>query len=149
MLELRSNFYGKLNGGNFTVLSVCLMNIVLRTALRVYFRLLVQAGPVSGWAGWTTVPFQMSSDENKDRMKGAKVCLNTLALLDTQDISVKGHCPLSNKCSKLTAAPPMPDQNYFLLERTNQNVGVGSDCLQATDSLQCKRLLHPSSRCEK
>lgn len=59
------------------------MNIVLRTALQVYFRLLVQAGPVSGWAGWTTVPFQMSSDENKDRMKGAKVCLNTLALLDT------------------------------------------------------------------
>lgn len=45
--------------------------------------MLVQTGPVSGWVGWTTVPFQMSSDENKDRMKEAKVYLNTLALLDT------------------------------------------------------------------
>lgn len=81
-LEVRSNFCGKLHGGNFTVLSICLMNIFLRTALQVYFRLLIQAGPVSGWVGWTTVPFQMSSDENKDRMKEAKVYLNTLALLD-------------------------------------------------------------------
>lgn len=143
-LEVRSNFYGKLHGGNFTVLFICLMNIFLRTALQVYFRLLVQAGPVSGWVGWTIVPFQMSSNENRDRMKGLPEHFGfawQVRYLCERALS-------SNKCSKLTAAPPMPEQNY-LLERTNQMVEVGSDCLQATNSLQCKRLLHQSYRCEK